>query len=234
MLSFNRIKNKAAVIVITAGVILVVLSLYMSFKWKFEQAEMLQRKGNEPQAACEESIDEETAETAEIAAVPEEEADDNSVVQPTIAQKPDKSIADKPSDKESYINGELVISIPAIKVHAAVVKGTTREMLKKGPGLYEKSPLPDIEGGNVCIAGHRTTYGAWFKNLDKLKKGDEIILEYKEKKYRYSVERVFIVDKKDWSVTETVGYGAITLTACHPRGSARERIVARGKLINDE
>jgi LPXTG-site transpeptidase (sortase) family protein len=133
--------------------------------------------------------------------------------------------------REDYQNGQMTIAIPKLEVNAAVVHGTTIELLKKGPGLYESSPLPDLADGNVCIAGHRTTYGAWFRHVDKLEKGDEITLYYEGTLYTYQVEKVFIVDKKDWSITEPVGYSSLTLTSCHPLRSSKQRIVVRGKLI---
>lgn len=45
----------------------------------------------------------------------------------------------------------------------------------------------------VNIVGHRTTYGAWFRHVDQLYEGDEILLEFAGDKYQYSVEKVFIV-----------------------------------------
>lgn len=136
-----------------------------------------------------------------------------------------------PLDRAAYGDGDLWIQIPAIGVNAPVIDGTAVAELKKGPGLYEKSPMPDREDGNVCIAGHRTTYGAWFRHLDDLSEGDEIILFSSERQYVYEVEETFVVDRYDWSVTEPTGYTALTLTACHPPGSARQRIVARAKRV---
>jgi LPXTG-site transpeptidase (sortase) family protein len=133
--------------------------------------------------------------------------------------------------REDYQSGQLTITIPKLERNAAVVKGTTIELLKKGPGLYESSPLPDSVDGNVCIAGHRTTYGAWFRYVDMLKKGDEIILNYNGASYTYLVEKVFITDKKDWSITAPQGYSAITLTSCHPLRSSKQRIVVRAELV---
>lgn len=133
-------------------------------------------------------------------------------------------------DRSGYKSGMMIISIPKINVKAAVIEGTKTEMLKKGPGLYEKSPLPDSQGGNVCIAGHRTTYGAWFRKVNELNPKDEVILEFNGKQYIYLVEKVFIVASNDWTVTNTQDYSALTLTACHPIGSSKQRIVVRGKL----
>jgi LPXTG-site transpeptidase (sortase) family protein len=132
--------------------------------------------------------------------------------------------------REDYKNGMMIISIPKIKVKAPVIKGTTVTELKLGPGLYEISSLPDVEGANICIAAHRVTYGAWFKNVDLLVEGDDIELYFNNKTYEYKVEKVFIVEKDDWSVIKNVGYSALTLTSCHPRGSFKQRIVVRAKL----
>lgn len=136
-----------------------------------------------------------------------------------------------PMDRSAYADGDLWIRIPVIGVDAAVINGTELSELKKGPGLYSDSVMPDQEDGNVCIAGHRTTYGAWFREVDTLAEGDEIILYNNDRQFYYAVEEIFVVDQYDWSVTEPVGYTALTLTACHPPGSARQRIVVRAKRV---
>ena len=56
-----------------------------------------------------------------------------------------------------------------------VVAGVGREDLKKGPGHYPETPMPG-QLGNSAIAGHRTTYGEPFFDLDELEPGDEIIV----------------------------------------------------------
>lgn len=129
-------------------------------------------------------------------------------------------------------NEPLFLEIPALDLEVAVVRGTEREQLKKGPGLYEDSPLPGTTvEANVAIAGHRTTYGAWFRHADKLESGDVIRLTVGSDTYVYHVEQVFPVAKNDWSVVEPVGYDALTLTTCHPPGSSRERLVVRARLV---
>ena len=61
--------------------------------------------------------------------------------------------------------------IPALKVDTVVVEGTGSSALRAGAGHYPNTPLPGEEG-NVAIAGHRTTYGKPFANLDRLAVGD--------------------------------------------------------------
>src|SRR5207302_7915179 len=80
------------------------------------------------------------------------------------------------------------IKIPRINVDVVVVEGTTASALRAGAGHYPNTPLP-CETGNVGIAGHRTTYGKPFHNLDLLKAGDEIILQTPVGTCTYKVEK---------------------------------------------
>ena len=66
------------------------------------------------------------------------------------------------------------LEIPRIGVDEIVVAGVGVDDLHKGPGHYPDTPLPG-ERGNVAIAGHRTTYGAPFHDIDELQPGDEVV-----------------------------------------------------------
>ncbi len=68
------------------------------------------------------------------------------------------------------------IRVPKIDVNWTVVQGTSVADLRKGPGHYDKTPMPG-QLGNAAIAGHRTTYGAPFNRMDELVPGDEIRVE---------------------------------------------------------
>src|SRR5665213_2494591 len=68
------------------------------------------------------------------------------------------------------------LQIPAIGVNVVVVEGTSEQALEAGAGHYPGTPLP-CEIGDVAIAGHRTTYGRPFANVDRLAPGDKIILD---------------------------------------------------------
>jgi sortase A len=122
------------------------------------------------------------------------------------------------------------IRIPALDVDVVVVEGTTLSALKAGAGHYPQTPLP-CEPGNVSIAGHRTTYGKPFANLDRLKPGDEIILQTPIGTCTYRVEgEPFVVTPSDTSVVAPTLAPALTLTTCHPKGSAAKRLVVRALL----
>ena len=126
--------------------------------------------------------------------------------------------------------GEAVgrIRIPEIDVNQVVVEGTDGGSLRKGPGHYPETPFPGIRG-TVAIAGHRTTYGAPFRDVDKLDRGDEVVVEMPYGRFVYSVEKTEIVEPSATYVTERVGYDRLVLTACHPKYSAAERIVVFAK-----
>jgi len=142
---------------------------------------------------------------------------------------PDESDSDDSNPLDADSTAIMAIEIGKINLKAAVVRGTDPGQLKKAPGFYPESQLPGE--GNTAIAAHRTTYGAWFRDLDQLEPDDLITITYQGKEYKYRVERVFIIAKNDWSVIDDVEYPCLTLTACHPAGSAQQRIVVRANIV---
>lgn len=121
---------------------------------------------------------------------------------------------------------------PAAGINDVMVEGTGTADLRKGPGHYPKTPLPGLPG-TVAIAGHRTTYGAPFNDVDKFRPGDEIEIETPYAKITYEVERTRIVLPSATWVVRRVKYDRLVLTACHPKYSAAKRIVifAREKKV---
>jgi sortase A len=123
------------------------------------------------------------------------------------------------------------IRIPAIGVDVVVVEGTSASALRAGAGHYPSTPLPGDEG-NVAIAGHRTTYGKPFANLDRLQPGDDILLETPLGEYRYQVSTSpFVVDNADWSPIAQTSGKTLTLSTCHPKRSARQRLIVKAALV---
>jgi sortase A len=121
------------------------------------------------------------------------------------------------------------IVMPSIGVSEVVVEGTGAGDLRKGPGHYPGTPLPG-ERGTVAIAGHRTTYGAPFRHIDGLDRGDRIELRMPYGRFTYRVERTRIVPPTEISVTDRVAYDRLVLSACHPLYSAAQRIVVFARL----
>jgi sortase A len=126
------------------------------------------------------------------------------------------------------------IKIPKLGVDTTVVEGTSSNALRAGAGHYPQSPLP-CETGNVAIAGHRTTYGKPFADVDRLAVGDTITLETPVGSCAYQVSRPpFVTRPDDWSVVANNPTArTLTLTTCHPKGSARQRLVVQATLVGE-
>jgi sortase A len=124
--------------------------------------------------------------------------------------------------------GELRIA--RIGLRAIVVRGAALKQLRAGPGLIDGTPLPGL-GGTTAIAGHRTTYGAPFRRLDALRRGDAIVLRLPYATFRYAVEGTRIVAPSDLSVLRRVGHERLVLSACHPLYSAAQRIVVLARRV---
>jgi sortase A len=125
------------------------------------------------------------------------------------------------------------IRIPRIGVSIVVVNGTDATSLRKGPGIYDEAPFPGAPG-TVAIAGHRTTYLAPFRHVDRLRAGDDIVLEMPYGRLVYRVERTRIVDPSEVSVVKRVSFDRLVLSACHPLYSAAKRIIVFARFDSAE
>jgi sortase A len=125
------------------------------------------------------------------------------------------------------------MSIPKLGVDATVVEGISNSALRAGAGHYPQTALP-CQDGNVAIAGHRTTYGKPFADVDRLAVGDTILLETPVGSCTYQVTKApFITHPRDWAVVANApNQRILTLTTCHPKGSAKERLIVQATLVN--
>ena len=121
------------------------------------------------------------------------------------------------------------LTILSANINHYVVFGATNKKLEYGPGYILGTSLPG-SGGNFAIAGHRTTYGAPFGDLDRVQVGETIIFQTNTNQYKYQVIDVKIVSPEDNYVLENYGDDRITLTTCHPKFSAKQRLVVIGQL----
>ncbi len=138
-----------------------------------------------------------------------------------------------PVDSAAYDlenDGPFLIRIDALGIELPVVYGVEPENLSVAPGFYPQGVGPG-EVGNMAIAGHRTTYGAPFRHLDSLEEGDHIVIASPKAEYVYVVEEIFVVGKYAWEVIDPTPEPKLTLTTCHPVGSAAERLVVRAGYV---
>ena len=164
--------------------------------------------------------------------------------------------------KQAYLNHNLQegdsltrIKIPAIDVDVVVVEGTGADALRAGAGHYSDTAFP-CEDGTVGIAGHRTTYGRPFANLDLLKPGDTITLQTPVGQCTYEIlppppkraalndaSAAFVINPNEVEVIERPDIARageeppaalLTLTTCHPKGSAAKRLVIQARLVTGQ
>ena len=126
-------------------------------------------------------------------------------------------------------NAVAEIRIPKIGLDKFVVEGVGVPDLKQGPGHYPDTPMPG-QAGNAAIAGHRTTYGAPFGDLDRLSAGDPILITTRAGSFEYQVDRQFVVSPSEVSVLDRTPDNRLTLTTCNPKYSAAQRLIVVAKM----
>lgn len=129
------------------------------------------------------------------------------------------------------IFGRLVIE--KLELDSVVVKGATRETLKKGPGWIEWTSLPGPTG-TAGIAGHRVTWSHPFRDIDRLAVGDTISFYSPYRVYRYRVVRIATVKPRQSDVMDDTDAPLLVLSACHPPYSAKFRLVVTSELTGVE
>jgi sortase A len=127
------------------------------------------------------------------------------------------------------------LTIESIDLDKIVIEGVSPADLEDGPGHFPETPLPG-QYGNAAIAGHRTTHGQPFNRIDELQVGDTIVVETVVGRYTYVVTGQIIVSPNDYQlVIPTIDptVATLTLTSCHPKFSAKQRIVVTALLDPD-
>jgi sortase A len=124
------------------------------------------------------------------------------------------------------------IEVPEMGVDDFVVQGVTRSALRKGPGHFPETPLPG-QLGNAAIAGHRTTYGAPFSDIDRMEPGDDIIVTVPGAgTYYYVTDSIRIVAPEDYGLVMPgdPDVATLILVSCHPKYTTSKRMIVHATL----
>jgi sortase A len=204
-------------ILIVAGIVLLLFTAYQVFGTSFQEAHT--------QSVLRSTLEKESANAEIKHALAEADALDKLPTgPPQVAPHTNPPAEGKPI-------GE--IRIPKIGINQVVVEGTATQDLRKGPGHYIGTPLPG-EAGNAGIAGHRTTYGHPFYNLNELNKGDIIVVTTPQGIFVYKTLRSEVVSPSDGTVLKNAFGAYLTLTTCNPRFSASTRLVVFAQLAHSQ
>ncbi|HEV3365459.1 MAG TPA: class E sortase [Acidimicrobiia bacterium] len=135
-----------------------------------------------------------------------------------------------PRAKEPIVKiGE--IHIPKIGLVHAVYEGVTLTVIDHGPGHWPGSAVPG-QLGNSVFAGHRVTHSHPFRRIHELVPGDDIVFKMQNGTFTYKMTGHQIVTPKDVHIVNPTTDATVTLFACHPPGSARQRYVVRGAFVS--
>lgn len=129
------------------------------------------------------------------------------------------------------------IRIKRMGLNVKVREGVGDRVLRRAVGHYPGTALPGHEG-NTALFGHRTTYLGPFNQLDKVRRGDRIVLRAGRTAYVYKARSMHVIKPRDRSVLEPVPFKRrsapdgeyVTLITCTPKGSDRRRLVVVGTL----
>ena len=158
----------------------------------------------------------------------------------TVATVATTSTVPVAPDSPPIPNGDVVarMRIAKIDLDIYVVEGVGTKDLAKGPGHFRETPMPG-QLGNAAIAGHRTTHGAPFGDLDELQPGDLITVEMANGAglFTYSVTGTIIVSPSEYAaVIPTVDptIATLTLATCHPKWTSRQRMIVQAILVPEQ
>ena len=127
------------------------------------------------------------------------------------------------------------LKIPSIGLNWIVVEGVGAKPLRDGPGHFPETPMPG-QFGNAAIAGHRTTFGAPFGDIDAVKPGDEITATTPAGEFVYLVTGSQIVNPNEYGAvipTTDTTRATLTLVSCHPEYTAKQRIIVFADLVGE-
>lgn len=121
------------------------------------------------------------------------------------------------------------LQIPAIGVDAPIVQGDGWEQLKKGVGQHLGSANPG-EKGNVVLSAHNDIFGEIFRDLDRLKPGDEINIYTNQRAYTYVVSDSDVVEPTQVGIMDNTSQPTLTLISCYPYLVDDQRIAIKSRL----
>lgn len=138
-----------------------------------------------------------------------------------------------PAKTDSGKPGAIRLQVPSISLDSMVVEGTSNKALSLGPGRMTSTAIPG-EQGNAVITAHRDTF---FRHIQELNKGDEILVQRNGRTFRFGVTRKQIVEPTDVWVLNPTQDSQLTLITCYPTyyiGPAPQRLVVFSRLLDSK
>lgn len=222
------IRKYLAVVLILAGIAFIAIGLYQNFSTKYYQDKLVEEYDRHISMLNSDEEKEDVKEPVREVDVVEENETGESEEEETPAAEEDAR-----SPVEKYLEGKEIsgiIEIPKLNVRAAILEGTDDRALKYTVGHYPGTANPG-EKGNSVLLGHRNyLYAHYFRRLNELNPGDEIIIRKDLDAYTYIVTESFVVSPQDVWVLDDTGDTMVTLITCTPIITYTDRLIVRGVI----
>jgi sortase A len=149
---------------------------------------------------------------------------------PATLPAPEAAPSDEYAPTPDVVHGTL--ALPTLGVEQSLHEGVTLTAIDRGPSHWPGTAMPG-EVGNVVVAGHRVTHSRPFHDLDLLRPGDPLVFTLTDgSRWTYELTGIEIVAPDAMHIVRQTPEATATLFACHPKGSAAQRIVARFRLVD--
>ena len=125
------------------------------------------------------------------------------------------------------------ITIPRIGLDHLTYEGIDLATIDYGPSHWPGTAMPG-QVGNTVFPGHRVTHDHPFFDIDLIQIGDTVTFTNDTGKFTYQVTDTFVVDADQTWIADPTDTPTMTIFGCHPKHSAKQRYVVKGKLVKSE
>lgn len=161
----------------------------------------------------------------------------NTIVVDPFSQEAESSVNSEYNEILNIDGTMGYIEIPKIDVNLPIFHGTSEDVLKRGVGHIETTPLPiGGEGNHSVLSAHRGLPSAkLFTDLDKLEIGDVFIIKMLTETLVYKIDQIKVVEPTDTQYLQAEeGEDYITLITCTPYAINTHRMLVRGTRIDTD
>ena len=130
------------------------------------------------------------------------------------------------------INYIAVIKIPKIGLEKGLAsKGSYWNNVNRNIEILSESDMPDVENGNVILAGHSGNSGvSYFRKLNKLQNDDTVSIVYNGKEYKYKMVNSYEIEKNGYAhIVRNAEKSTLTLITC--KHNTNKQIVVICELV---
>jgi len=153
-------------------------------------------------------------------------------------------VAIKPNLRQAAVFAKLYVPKFGKDYERLIGQGTFQKVTLNvvGVGHYVYSDWPGEEG-NFAVAAHRTSHGAPFADIDRLKAGDKVWVETNDSWFTYEYRQTKIVKPSEIGVIDDLPKGLtgaiaggkyMTMTSCHPKWTNQQRIIVWLELVKTD